>query len=95
MIPIKRHQITLLSIPLLLLIPFIGMQISKEVNWSVFDFIIMAALLMLLTLAIEFTLRIFKFKLTRFVLLGTILFLFFLIWAELAAGIIKTPFSGD
>ncbi|MFO7745050.1 MAG: hypothetical protein R6V36_06690 [Psychroflexus sp.] len=95
MASIKRSHILLLSVPFLLLIPFIGMQISDEVNWSTFDFLVMGVLLIMLALSIELTLRIFKSNKARLIFIGLILFLFFLIWAELAVGVFGTPFAGN
>ena len=95
MASIKRSHILLLSVPSLLLIPFIGMQISDEVNWSTFDFLVMGVLLIMLALSIELTLSIFKSNKARLIFIGLILFLFFLIWAELAVGVFGTPFAGN
>ena len=91
---LKRHSLFLLT-PALLLIPFIGMQVSDEVHWTLLDFIVMGALLLILGLAIEFILRRFKSFKKRLVFLLVVGFMFFLIWAELAVGIFGSPFAGD
>ena len=79
----------------LLLIPLIGMQVSDDVDWSTFDFIIMGILLLGTGLIIEFALRKFKTFKSRVIACGIILGIFFLIWAELAVGIFGTPFAGS
>jgi len=42
----KRLIGIVLTVALLLLIPLIAMQFTNEVNWSPFDFIVMAILLL-------------------------------------------------
>lgn len=76
-------------------IPFVAMQFTKEVDWNLFDFVIMGALLFGTGLLINFILRKVKTVKSRIIICGVIIFLFFLIWAELAVGIIGTPFSGS
>ncbi len=82
-------------VPLLLMIPLIGMQISAEVNWTGFDFLVMAILLAGLGLMIEFVLRKVKKKNRRIAMIAIVLFVFFLIYAELAVGIFGSPFAGS
>lgn len=52
----------------ILLIPFIAMQVTEEVNWSAFDFIIMGGMLLSKGVLIEVLIRKIKNKATRFVL---------------------------
>ena len=80
---------------LLLLIPLIAMQLTDEVNWSFFDFIIMGALLTITGLLIGIIFQKVKNSKNRLILIVTILMIFFLIWAELALGLFGTPFAGD
>ena len=80
---------------LLLLIPLIAMQLTNEVNWSFFDFIIMGVLLAITGLLIGIILQKVENSKNRLILIITIVMMFFLIWAELAVGIFGTPFSGD
>jgi ABC-type Mn2+/Zn2+ transport system permease subunit len=91
----KRLIGILLTVPLLLLIPFIAMQFTDEVKWSLFDFIIMGALLLSVGLLCEFVMQKVKKLEHRLVLCGLVLFAFFLIWVELAVGIFGTPFAGS
>ena len=41
----KRLLIILFSVPLLLLIPFVAMQFTSQVDWSTLDFLVMGTLL--------------------------------------------------
>ena len=91
----KRLIAILLSVPLLLLIPFIAMQFSSQVNWSPFDFLVMGILLPGTGLTIELVIRRIKNIKHRIILFTVILATCFLIWAELAVGIFGTPFAGS
>jgi hypothetical protein len=71
------------------------MQISDEVSWGAFDFMVAAVLLLGAGLLIELVLRKVESKGRRIILLGVILLALFLIWAELAVGIFGTPFAGS
>lgn len=91
----KRLIIILALVPLLLLIPLIAMQFTNEVDWGIFDFVVMGILLSATGLLIEFVLRKVHTNLNRIIICGGVLFVFFLIWAELAVGIFGTPFAGS
>jgi hypothetical protein len=80
---------------LLLLIPLIGMYISKENKWSLFDFFTMGILLLTLSFGIKQVMKTTKNVKYRILILGIILIIFFLVWAELAVGIFGTPFGGN
>ena len=80
---------------LLLLIPLIAMQLTNEVNWSFFDFIIMGGMLTITGLLIGIILKNVKNSKNRLILIVTIVMIFFLIWAELAVGLFGTTFTGD
>ena len=82
-------------IGLLLLIPLIAMQLTNEVNWSFFDFIIMGALLTITGLLIGIILQKVENSKNRLILIITIVMMFFLIWVELAVGLFGTTFAGD
>jgi hypothetical protein len=91
----KRLSLIVLTVALLLTIPLIAMQFTTEVKWSVFDFIVAGVLLLGTGLLCEFVLRKVKTTKYRVILLGVILFVLFLVWAELAVGIFGTPFAGS
>ena len=80
---------------LLLLIPLIAMQLTNEVNWLFFDFIIMGGMLTITGLLIGIILKKVNNSKNRLILIVTIVMIFFLIWAELAVGLFGTPFAGD
>ena len=83
---------------LLLSIPLIAMQLTDEVNWSFFDFIIMGALLTITGLMIGIVLKkvkYYKYREVFIVIIVIIVMMFLLIWAELAVGLFGTQFAGD
>ena len=90
-----RIRIILVTTALILSIPLIAMQFTKEVNWTLSDFVIATVLLLGTGLAIELVIRYVKTGLSRTILLVVILLLLFLTWAELAVGIFGTPFAGS
>ena len=91
----KRLIIIVMAVPLLLLIPLIAMQFTNEVNWSAFDFLVMAILLLGTGLLFELVLRKVRTLNSRITLIVIILIAFLLIWAELAVGIFGSPFAGS
>lgn len=95
MLTLKRPLIILSIISLLLLIPFIGMQISNEVQWSVFDFVVAGGLLTITGFAIDFVIRKTKSVNRRFLLISAITLLFMLIWVEIAVGLFGSPIAGS
>ena len=77
-----------------LLIPLIAMVISDEVQWSVFDFLIMGGLLISFALIGNYIFATFKDR-KRSWLLYILGLVFLLIWAELAVGIFNSPVAGN
>ena len=80
---------------LLLSIPLIAMQLTDEVNWSFFDFIIMGIMLSITGLALGIIIKKIKYHKYRNFLIAIIIMIFLLIWAELAVGLFGTPFAGN
>jgi len=73
---------------LILLVPLVAMQFTTEVNWSVFDFILMGALLFSIGFSYVLATRYvanFVYKIAIAFALGST---FLLIWANLAVGLI-------
>ena len=79
----------------LLLIPLIGLTITDEINWSLFYFIVMGSLLVLLGVGISFVSNRSKNLKNRILYIGILVLMFLFIWAELAVGIFGIPFAGD
>ena len=79
----------------LLFIPLIAMKFSKEVYWGISDFIVMGILLLSTGLLCELVLRKVKTIQYRIIICAVVLFVFLLVWAELAVGIFGTPFAGN
>lgn len=93
---LTQRIITVIGIvALILLIPLVAMQFTKEVNWDLTDFITMGLLLFITGMGIEIVTRKIKSAKVKIALTLTILFVLFLIWAELAVGIFGSPIAGS
>jgi hypothetical protein len=93
--PNQRLLGIFIVVAILLSIPAIAMQFTREVTWSAFDFVVAAVLLVGTGLLCELVLRIVKSFKYRLVLCAAILFVLFIVWAELAVGLIGTRFAGS
>jgi|TARA_Y100000310_G_C20146599_1_gene562745 hypothetical protein len=82
-------------VAILLLIPLVAMQLTNEVNWSLFDFIIMGTMLTITGLLGQIIFKKVNNTKHRLILMVAIVMIFFLIWAELAVGLLGTRFAGD
>lgn len=91
----NRLNILLAIVVILLLIPFLAMQFTNEVDWDIYDFAIMGFLLLGTVLICEFVMSIVKSMKNRVLICGAVLIVFLLMWAELAVGIFGTPFAGS
>lgn len=91
----KRLTGIVLTVALLLLVPFVAMQFTNEVNWNLSDFVVAGILLLGTGLLCELVLRMVKKVENRIALCAALLLALFLIWAELAVGIFGTPFAGS
>ena len=91
----QRLTITFGIVLLILAIPLIAMQFTSEVNWDETDFIVMGVLLSITGIFLEIVTRVVKSTSLKLVFTLIILFILFLIWAELAVGIFGSPFAGS
>lgn len=93
---VNRRIILILAVPaVILLLPLIAMQFTKEVKWSFFDFAIAGLLLFNVSFICELVFRNVKQSKNRILLIGLLLIVLTLIWLELAVGIFGSPFAGN
>jgi len=79
----KRLICFLAAAPALLLIPYIAMRFTNEVNWTALDFITMGFMLLMTGLAIEVALKIVRTAWIRTAAVFVILFGFVMVWGAL------------
>ena len=84
-----------LSPLLLLFIPLFGNLFFYQVNWSLFDFIVMGFLLVLTGLSIHFILEKVVNKKLRILPIIFVIIIFLMIWAELAIGVFGSLIAGS
>jgi hypothetical protein len=68
---------------LLLLIPYIAMKFTTEVNWTLFDFIVMGVMLLVTALGVEVALRIMRITWMKVAAVAAVLFGFVMVWGTL------------
>ncbi|MEM7368947.1 MAG: hypothetical protein AAF587_10150 [Bacteroidota bacterium] len=91
----KRLVVIVSIVGGLLLIPYIAMQLTDQVNWTLSDFVVAGVLLLSTGLICDFGIRKLN-KVQHRILFGLAMFgVLFLVWAELAVGIFGTPFGGS
>ena len=96
MITSKERSFAIYGIAaLILVIPFIGMQFTKEINWSSFDFLVAGILLFGTAFCVDMVLKMEKKNAKRMFYIVIILLALFLIWAELAVGIFGSLVAGS
>jgi len=91
----KTRNIILLVITVILLVPLIAMIFTDEVKWSIFDFLVVALLLISVGFLFDFTVRKIKHRTYKIAACIAIILLLLIIWAELAVGIFGSPFAGN
>ena len=79
----------------ILLVPLVAMQFTREVDWTLSDFVIMGVLLMSTGLLFDLAARKIRSRRNRLITIGVIAFGFLFVWAELAVGIVGSPFAGS
>jgi len=92
----SRPKFIFLGLFSLLILPIIGMMVSDEVQWDLFDFLVGGVVLGVFGLALELAFRFSEGSINRRIVLiaGVVLF-FVLLWAELAVGIFGSPIAGS
>ena len=71
------------------------MQLTHEVNWTVGDFAVAGVLLMGTGLLFDLAARKLRTRGARLMSIGAIALGFLFVWAELAVGIVGSPFAGS
>ena len=79
----------------LLLVPFVASLFTDEVQWSGFDYLIMGVMLLILGSGIQWVIQRVENRRNRVIGIGVAVFLFVLVWAELAVGVFGTPLAGS
>jgi hypothetical protein len=84
----KNNLVISITITLgVLLIPFVAMQFTSEVNWDRPDFVIMGILIFTTSLVLNLAMKKIQHNPKRLLVGVVIVALFIYIWAELAVGI--------
>jgi hypothetical protein len=79
----------------ILLVPLVAMQFTREVNWTVGDFVVAGVVLMGTGLLFDLAARKIQTRRARLITIGAIALGFLFVWAELAVGIVGSPFAGS
>jgi len=85
----------MLTVAILLFVPFVAMRFTDEVKWTPLDFTIAGVLLLGTGLVCELVMRKVKKIQYRIAVCAVILATLLVVWAELAVGIIGTRFAGS
>lgn len=91
----KGMGIVALVVAAILLIPLVAMQFTSEVDWKPADFVVMGVLLSATGMMLVAAMRWLGNRRYRIAACLGIVFAFLLVWAELAVGVIGTPFAGS
>lgn len=83
-----RHRLVWVLFALALLVPLIAMQFTREVNWSVGDFVVAAILLFGAAFGFELSARFVHGRWQRRAAVGAICVVILAIWAQGAVGIV-------
>ena len=91
----KHLLYILLGTAAILLVPLVAMQFTSEVNWTGGDFIVAGALLGGTGLLFELATSKLRTRRTRMMAGVAIVLGFLFVWAELAVGLVGSPFAGS
>lgn len=92
---IKSLLVLLLFTLFILLIPFVAMQYSNEVNWSIFDFLIGGLIIFSGCIILNLIWQKTKKHKLKYLYITLTVIILVLIWAELAVGIFGSIFAGN
>lgn len=77
------------AIALLLAIPAVSMEFTDEVNWTLWDFLVAAFLLLIVASILLYIRNNVRVRKRRILFYLASIFIFLAIWAELAVGVIE------
>ncbi len=80
---------------LILMVPLVAMQFSEDVDWGIFDFVIIGMLIFGTGLIYELLTKKLKNNNQRVAVAIILVCAMLLIWVELAVGIFGSPFAGS
>lgn len=80
---------------ILLLLPYVAMQFSREVNWTVSDFVVAAVLLFSLAFILNLIINKIKPRRSKMILMIIVFLAFMILWVEMAVGIFGSPIAGN
>ena len=91
----KQFLRVLLGTAAMLMVPLVAMQFTREVNWTVSDFVVAAVLLGSTGMLFEVATSMLRTRKSRLIAVALIGLVFLFVWAELAVGIAGSPFAGS
>jgi len=91
----KNIIYSLLLTCILLSIPYIAMQWTREVNWKLIDFIVAGVLIFSFLTGISLLIKSIKDKKRLVFYIIALILIFVMIWVELAVGIFNSPIAGN
>ncbi|WP_200934145.1 hypothetical protein [Massilia sp. Leaf139] len=91
----KQFLRVLMVTAAILLIPLVAMQFTREVNWTSSDFVIGAIVIGSFGLLFEFARTKLRTTKSRLITCAVIVLGFMFVWAELAVGLVGSPFAGS
>lgn len=91
----KSLGLVMLGTGAILLIPFVAMRFTREVNWNGFDFLVAGLLLAGMGSLFVLMSRKLRTPMQRRAVGGGLLLTLMLLWAELAVGIFGSPIAGS
>ena len=84
----REYRLIIGITALLLLLPLIAMQFTAEVNWTGFDFLVAAILLLATGFTAESIIRKIRTPKYKIMSVLSLIVVFLLLWIELAVGIL-------
>jgi len=91
----KQFLRVVLGTAAVLLIPFVAMQFTREVDWTASDFVIAAVLLAGTGMLFEVARAKLRTRKSQFIASAVIACCFLFVWGELAVGLVGSPFAGS